>query len=75
MTLEEALWQDDERMSGAVCFRDTRIPVSILFDYVRSGELALFLEDFPDVTADQMRSVFASIPELIDERMRIEKAA
>ncbi len=37
------LWQDPDRMSGAVCFFGTRIPVSFLFDYIERGEK---LEDF-----------------------------
>lgn len=37
------LWQDPDRMSGAICFYGTRIPVSFLFDYVERGEK---LEDF-----------------------------
>ncbi len=37
------IWQDDDRMSGAVCFYGTRIPVSFLFDFIERGEK---LEDF-----------------------------
>ncbi len=37
------IWQDPDRMSGAVCFFGTRIPVSFLFDYLERGEK---LEDF-----------------------------
>jgi uncharacterized protein (DUF433 family) len=32
---EDLIWQDSDRMSGAVCFYGTRIPVSFLFDYLR----------------------------------------
>ena len=49
MTLEEALWQDLERMSGTVCFRGTRITVSILFDYLQLGDLVDFFDGGPEV--------------------------
>ena len=44
-------------MSGAVCFRDTRVPVSILADYIAANEISLFRGDFPDVTEDQVLAV------------------
>jgi uncharacterized protein (DUF433 family) len=55
MTLDEALWKDTKRVSGAVCFRGTRIPVSILFDYIEAGELDRFYEGFPDVTRSRLK--------------------
>jgi len=33
MKIDQAPWQDPDRMSGALRFRDTRIPVPILVDY------------------------------------------
>ncbi len=39
----DLLWQDPDRMSGAICFFGTRIPVSFLFDYLENGQS---LEDF-----------------------------
>jgi uncharacterized protein (DUF433 family) len=33
----DLLWQDPDRMSGALCFYGTRIPVSFLFDYIAQG--------------------------------------
>jgi uncharacterized protein (DUF433 family) len=33
------IWQDPDRMSGAICFYGTRIPVSFLFDYLERNEL------------------------------------
>ena len=37
MTLEEAVWIDSGRMSGAPCFRSTRLPVQQLFDWLADG--------------------------------------
>lgn len=42
-TYKELLWQDPDRMSGAVCFYGTRIPVAFLFDYLEAGRS---LEEF-----------------------------
>ena len=47
MTLEEAVWVDPGRMSGAPCFRDSRLPVQQLFDWLADGvSLDEFVEEF-----------------------------
>ena len=47
MTLEEAVWVDPQRMSGAPCFRGSRLPVQQLFDWLADGvPLDEFIEDF-----------------------------
>ena len=47
MTLEEAMWVDPQRMSGAPCFRGSRLPVQQLFDWLADGmSLDEFVEDF-----------------------------
>ncbi len=47
MTLEEAVWLDSGRMSGAPCFRGTRLPVQQMFDWLADGTpLDEFLDDF-----------------------------
>lgn len=65
MSIEQAVWQDSERVSGALCFRNTRIPVSILFDYLRVEQLEEFFEDFPDVTRAQVNAVLTCSEELL----------
>jgi uncharacterized protein (DUF433 family) len=57
MSISESLWQDPNRMSGAVCFRNTRIPVSILFDYLEEGQFEEFYRGYPDVTKEQVHAV------------------
>ena len=47
-------------MSGALCFRGTRIPVSTLFDHLRANQLSAFYSDFPDVTAEMVDAVLSS---------------
>ena len=47
MALEQAVWIDPARMSGAPCFRGTRLPVQQLFDWLSDGvPLDEFLRDF-----------------------------
>ena len=37
MTVDEAVWVDPDRMSGAPCFRGSRLPVQQLFDWLADG--------------------------------------
>ena len=47
VTLEEAVWVDPDRMSGAPCFRGSRLPVQQLFDWLADGvPLDDFVEEF-----------------------------
>ncbi|HYE63369.1 MAG TPA: DUF433 domain-containing protein [Phycisphaerales bacterium] len=52
------VWVDPERLSGEPCFRDTRVPVTALFDYLEAGDpLSEFLDDFPSVKKEQAEAV------------------
>ena len=52
------VWTDPERMSGEPCFRDSRVPITALFDYLEAGDtIADFLDDFPPVTREQVEAV------------------
>lgn len=43
--------RDPEIMSGALCFKGTRVPVQNLFDYLEgSSSLDEFLQDFPTIS-------------------------
>ena len=47
MNIDEAVWVDPERTSGAPCFRGSRVPVRQLFDWLADGvPLEEFLDDF-----------------------------
>lgn len=47
MTVDEAVWVDPGRMSGAPCFRGSRLPVQQFFDWLADGvPLDEFVEDF-----------------------------
>ena len=76
MTLDEALWQDPARCSGAVCFRDTRIMVSILFDSLNyPGGYELFLENYPDVPPEKIQAVLDFAQNALDLRFAQPVAA
>ena len=52
--LDEIIWIDAERMSGAPCFKGTRVPVQQLMDYIEGGStIDEFLKDFPTVSRHQ----------------------
>ncbi|MEZ0325577.1 MAG: DUF433 domain-containing protein [Fimbriimonas sp.] len=58
--LTSILSSDPETLSGAVCFKDTRIPVRILFDHVNHGvSLDEFLLGFPSVSRSDALRVMA----------------
>ena len=45
--------RDPEIMSGALCFKGSRVPVQNLFDYLEGAStLDDFLEDFPSVSRE-----------------------
>lgn len=75
MTLEEALWQDDDRMSGAVCFRGTRIPVSIFFEHLLANRIQEFREGYEGVSGEQIEAVIHSAHEMVDGRLSKKRIA
>lgn len=67
---------DAERMSGEPVFRDTRVLVQSLFDYLKGGEdLATFLDDFEGVTEQQARGVLALAAQGLLTDLRAARAA
>ena len=45
--------RDPEIMSGALCFKGTRVPVQNLFDYLEgASSLEDFLQDFPSISRE-----------------------
>jgi uncharacterized protein (DUF433 family) len=52
--LDEVVWVDPDRLSGAPCFRGTRIPVQMLIDHLAAGfALDEFLETVPSLDRTQ----------------------
>jgi len=55
MNLAEIITISPTIQSGAPVFTATRVPVSILFDYLKAGNnLDEFLQDFPSVKKEQV---------------------
>ncbi len=60
------LSRDPDIMSGALCFKGTRVLVQTLFDYLEgSSSLEDFLEDFPSVS----REAAVAVHEVAKERL------
>ena len=52
------VWQNPNRMSGALCFANTRVPVSSLFENLEGGVgFEEFLDAFEGVTREQAVAV------------------
>lgn len=71
MTLEDAVWVDPDRMSGAPCFRGSRLPVQQLFDWLADGvPLEEFIEDFRIDRAAAQAVLRAAGAQLCQRRLR-----
>ncbi|MDA0748419.1 MAG: DUF433 domain-containing protein [bacterium] len=58
--------RDPEIMSGALCFKGTRVPVQNLFDYLEgASSLEDFLEDFPSVSREAAVAVLEAAKALL----------
>ena len=56
--LERAVWVDPGRMCGAPCFRNTRVPVQSLIDFLEAGEtIEEFLALYPSISREQVTDV------------------
>jgi uncharacterized protein (DUF433 family) len=54
LTIDKLITCDAEIMSGIPVFKNTRVPIKNLIDYLETGEsLDDFLEDFPSVSREQ----------------------
>ena len=61
---------DPEIMHGAVCFRGTRIPVSVVLDNVAAGETtATILEEYPSVKPEHIPAAIGYAADLARERI------
>jgi uncharacterized protein (DUF433 family) len=55
---EELITRSSDVMSGTPVFRNTRVPIQSLFDYLEEGDTVdAFLDDFPTVTKEQALGV------------------
>ncbi len=64
--LDDVVWVDPERLSGAPCFRGTRIPVQMLIDHLAGG---YSLDEFLDTAPSLERRQAQLFLELAGEQM------
>jgi len=64
--LVETIWVSPDRLSGEPCFRGTRVPVRMLFEYLSAGApLSEFLEAFPSVSEQQAKTALHAAQDLL----------
>lgn len=69
MELRDIASRDPEVMSGALVFKDTRVPVDALFENLAAGlSLAAFLDDFPTVQREQAEAALLLGCQLLQRR-------
>lgn len=61
---------DPEIMHGAVCFRGTRVPVSVVLDNLADGEtVETILDQYPSLKPEHVPAAIAFAAELARERI------
>lgn len=64
--------RDPNILRGELCFTGTRVPVYLLFGWLEGGEtVETFLDDYPSVTAEQVRGVLNASRTLIESENKI----
>ena len=62
---------DADRLGGEPVFRNTRVPVRVLFEYLESGEtIGQFLDDFEGVTREQVAGVLRLAGKTVDSGIK-----
>lgn len=62
---------DKDILSGTPVFNGTRVPVSILFDYLEDNQLEEFLENYPTVSREQVTEVIKLAAKLVNNQQII----
>ncbi len=58
LALESCVSVSNDILNGTPVFKGTRVPVKILYDYLKGGEnLTEFLDNYPTVEEDQAKKV------------------
>jgi len=60
-------------LSGTPVFNGTRVPVTILFDYLEDGKLEEFLENYPTVSKEQIGEVLKLASRLVTDKSLINE--
>jgi uncharacterized protein (DUF433 family) len=59
---------DKDILGGTPVFRGTRVPVSILFDYLEDNKMDDFLENYPTVSKEQVAEVIKIASEIFSHK-------
>ena len=65
MLLKDTINIDKEVLHGTTVFKNTRVPVQTLFDYLEESSLEEFLKGFPSVSRVQAETVIEFAGRLI----------
>lgn len=65
--MSKAISINNDILSGTPVFNGTRVPVTILFDYLEDGKLAEFLENYPTVSREQVAEVIKLAAKLVSD--------
>ncbi len=69
MNISELITISPNIQSGEAVFTDTRVPVKILFDYLKAGEsFEEFLNDFPSVKKVQVIELLSLFEQIFNIR-------
>ncbi|HEY9341235.1 MAG TPA: DUF433 domain-containing protein [Hanamia sp.] len=66
MFLKDIINIDKEILHGTPVFKNTRVPVQTLFDYLEESSLKEFLKGFPSVSREQAEKVIELAGKLIN---------
>ncbi len=70
LSIDDVVRTDPQIMSGAPCFKGTRVTVKTLFDHLEAGDsLDVFFEDFPAVTREQALAVIKAAENSLFSRL------
>lgn len=70
MDWKQLISVDPQVMHGAVCFRGTRIPVSVVLDNLAAGEtVEAILDEYPSLKPEHIPAAISYAAELARERI------
>jgi uncharacterized protein (DUF433 family) len=66
ITMARLITCDDEILSGTPVFKNTRVPIKNLIDYLEAGDnFDEFLDDFPSVSREQVIQMLELAKEML----------
>ena len=64
---------DENILSGTPVFNGTRVPVSILFDYLEDDQIEDFFENYPTVSKEQAAQVIRLVGKLFNDPQNLDE--